>query len=478
MRQDPLSKMTRWPFPSLTPLIAMTAAGIVATLTASVAQSACPDLAGAEEAHRGCEALAAEGRCQEALTQCRLAAARCPSLPRFFEATARVHAQCRHPAAAVAGELGQACGPRASCARGLRCEREACAVDGRARIEVLELQVNARQIAALSACDARAMVERACGMTRAAHLDDLQPRVQRDLGRLRALCPDLQGPLCGLDPMDTEAMVEVPAGPFERGTDASRAALGVALCRDTYGEPADCEDSWFEREVPRRSVFISAFSIDKVEVTNARYQECVNSGVCTPVQLDRCSIYDAEEGTWSIGGEGEAGLKAADHPVACVTWQEAERFCKWAGKRLPTEAEWEKAARGDKDDREFPWGPDWEPTFLNWGELAGFGTTDGFETSSPVGAFPQNASPFGALDMAGNVWEWTADGFNKDAYAQSADRDPIHEANAEAKVLRGGSWSFAGSGARSAYRFFAPPETRDDAIGFRCARGAPPQPPQ
>ncbi|MFT7625879.1 MAG: sulfatase activating formylglycine-generating enzyme, partial [Myxococcota bacterium] len=164
-------------------------------------------------------------------------------------------------------------------------------------------------------------------------------------------------------PREEPGMVFVPAGPFVMGAD--------------FGE--------FDEE-PRHLVQLDAYFMDKTEVTNAAYSKCVEAGGC------RKSRY------WY-----DKTLNQPTHPVVAVGWDDGVRYCKWAGKHLPTEAEWEKAARGT-DERIFPWGSDFRESQVNMHHKS-----DGWPTTAPVGTYPQNVSPYGALDMAGNAWEWTAD---------------------------------------------------------------------
>ena len=222
------------------------------------------------------------------------------------------------------------------------------------------------------------------------------------------------------------AMVFVPAGAFRMGS----------------GE-ADPDAEVDEK--PQHDVVLDAFWIDRTEVTNAMYARCVQAGACTaPMHSSRYGL-----------------ATHAGHPVTGVTWFQAQEYCAWAGRRLPTEAEWEKAARGP-DGRLFPWG-DGAPgsSLLNFDGQVGDTTT--------VGSYPAGASPYGVLDMAGNVWEWTADWYARDYYADSPQANPPGPASGNLRVLRGGAWGVDAGAVRAANRFWAFPG-RNDFDGFRCAR--------
>jgi formylglycine-generating enzyme required for sulfatase activity len=210
-------------------------------------------------------------------------------------------------------------------------------------------------------------------------------------------------------------------------------------------------------ELPAHEIWLSAFEIDRTEVTQAAYDQCVQAGTC-PVP--------DEEGSCANKWDPEA---LADHPVVCVSWDSARAFCEWAGKALPTEAQWEKAARGP-DGAIYPWG-DAEPTC----DLANFGPPDAecVDTTVPVASYPAGQSPYGAFDMAGNVWERVADWYFHDYYRDSPHEDPEGPSGASARVIRGGSYSsvakFQRSSARDGSR--APWVTARN-LGFRCARPA------
>jgi formylglycine-generating enzyme required for sulfatase activity len=257
-------------------------------------------------------------------------------------------------------------------------------------------------------------------------------------------------------PADGMEMVYVPAGEFEMGS---------------TGGASD--------EKPVHTVYLDAFWIDRTEVTNAQFAAFLNEqgnreeGGVTWLDLEDedCLIERA-------GGEYRAAEGYAGHPAIEVTWYGAVAYCAWAGARLPTEAEWEKAARGT-DGRVYPWGDEFNGSRLNfcdrnckydWKDTE---ADDGYARTAPVGSYPAGASPYGALDMAGNVWEWVADWYDGDYYRNSPARNPQGPPTGDARVLRGGSWRYYGIFVRGAYRLWVNPDVAYNNLGFRCARGSP-----
>jgi formylglycine-generating enzyme required for sulfatase activity len=209
-------------------------------------------------------------------------------------------------------------------------------------------------------------------------------------------------------------------------------------------------------ERPLHRVWLDAFYIDRTEVTNAQFK-----AFC-----DATSRVYPNNPYW----DGSYFLGKPDHPVVLITYEQARAYCEWAGKRLPTEAEWEKAARGT-DGRIYPWGNVWQEGLAN---LAGddFGA-DRFYRTAPVGSLPNGASPYGALDMIGNVWEWCADWYDPSYYARSPQRNPQGpEMALRERVARGGSFSSPRSptGDTTTHnRSKNAPNLPIDRLGCRCA---------
>ena len=260
-----------------------------------------------------------------------------------------------------------------------------------------------------------------------------------------------------------EGMVFVPAGEF------------------IMGSP---EGEGLDNEHPQRTVYLDAFYIGKYEVTNRQFSQFVDATGYTT---------DAETAGWGWAWTGEDWKEVEgvnwrhpqgpdssiegkmDHPIVQVSWNDANAYCQWAGVRLPTEAEWEKAARGT-DGREYPWGnsaPDGSKLNycdvnceLGWKDSS---VDDGYTDTAPVGRYETGKSPYGAYDMAGNVWEWVADWYDADYYSKAPGRNPQGPDSGEKRVLRGGSWFGYKGDARCADRYGGVPDVRISYFGFRAA---------
>lgn len=284
-------------------------------------------------------------------------------------------------------------------------------------------------------------------------------------------------------------METIPAGEFVRGSDAT----DTEGLQQRYGFAAPL----FLDEHPKHAVTLPAFQIDTYEVTNAQYKAFVHATQRVPPQIWNEMGYVFTEDQLQKKEEAELRTLATDvfrldmdtrtmskdallaamikqqqafdnYPAGGMTWFDAYAFCAWRGARLPSEAEWEKAARG-ADGREYPWGNNWDPKIAGTGDDVG--QDEGF---SPVGSFPKSASPYGVHDMAGNVWEWVQDWY--DAYPKSDYTSK--DFGKKNKVIRGGSGGMGHYAIsyfyRASTRQNAEPEMQSDDVGFRCAKDAAP----
>lgn len=226
----------------------------------------------------------------------------------------------------------------------------------------------------------------------------------------------------------TEEMVTIPAGWFTMGQDTQRRA-----------------------NRPQRRVYLDAYAIDRTEVTNAAYGQFIKE-----------TGYQPRRG-WDANLESARGQE----PVTALLWNEALAYCQWAGKRLPTEAEWEKAARG-QDARIYPWGDAWDAARANTAE-------SGYGAVLPVGSFPQGASPYGVLDMCGNAAEWVNDYFTFDYYTLAPDHNPQGPQQVLDHGLRGGSYADPAEFATTFFRNSSHSVRPNPRVGFRCAQSITPE---
>ncbi|MCB8953327.1 MAG: SUMF1/EgtB/PvdO family nonheme iron enzyme [Ardenticatenales bacterium] len=239
-------------------------------------------------------------------------------------------------------------------------------------------------------------------------------------------------------------------------------------------------------EKPQHEVYLDAFWMDETEVTNDQFAQftAAASYETTAEQEGGGYIYTSSGWEYTEGadwqhpqGPGSSLDGLGDHPVVLVSWQDAAAYCEWAGRALPTEAQWEKAARGE-DGRIYPWGDTFDGTRLNycdsncefdWKDTS---VDDGYARTAPVGSYDAGASPYQALDMAGNVWEWVADWYDSGYYQNAPARNPPGPASGSYKVLRGGAWNYTSINktARTASRSELAPTVLDDSLGFRCTQ--------
>src|SRR5215467_4911982 len=231
---------------------------------------------------------------------------------------------------------------------------------------------------------------------------------------------------------DGAAMVLIPAGEFTMGSDKGD-----------------------DDEQPIHKVFLDSFYLDKFEVTNGRFSKFVEAIQSEP--------------PWGFADK-ETPVVRPDQPVRWVNWMDAIGYCLWAGKRLPTEAEWEKAARGSVG-RAYPWGND-PPTPAH----AVFGLKEGSDTVSAIGNRDKGKSPYGVHDLAVNLYEWTTDWYDEEFYSKNPAINPKGPSEGTAKAQPGGSYINGAYRLRSSFRTKGDPTEHDPNVGFRCAQDVPNQP--
>lgn len=262
-------------------------------------------------------------------------------------------------------------------------------------------------------------------------------------------------------------MVLVPAGEFSMG------------CNTEVDQ--ECNDE----EYPYHQVYLDAFAIDIYEVTVLQYAECVNKGSCSSEGLNMpyWDNHDLPEFVWACNW----GTKRVKHPINCLDWNQAVAYCAWKGKRLPTEAEWEKAARGT-DGRKYTWGnkgfadvtmvaniadatlKSEHGDFFTWATEV---YDDGYSGTSPIGSYPAGISPYGALDMIGNDWEWVSDWWGTNSYSNTTYKNPQGLTSGQKRGIRGGSWYHWPKYNRASFRGSSKPNYRSPDYGIRCVKDMP-----
>ena len=236
-------------------------------------------------------------------------------------------------------------------------------------------------------------------------------------------------------------MVLIPEGSFLMGnTPEYINALRLRLSTEKV-----MKRGWFDDEIPQHNYYLPAYYIDRYEVTNKQYRKFMQA-----TKYPRPAFFD------------DPMLNGDDQPVVGVNWADADAYCWWAKKRLPTEAEWEKAARGT-DGKIFPWGNKWLTEYTNSIE-------SGLQKTAPVGRYTWGASEYGVMDMAGNVWEWCSDWYDRYIYRfSSKNRKPRYSRHGH-RVIRGGSYLDSSFELRSTYRFRFKQQYNFINIGFRCVK--------
>jgi formylglycine-generating enzyme required for sulfatase activity len=271
------------------------------------------------------------------------------------------------------------------------------------------------------------------------------------------------------------SMTLISGGTFQMGAPAAALADECSVFRD------GCQTDWFAASEPVHEVLLGRYYIDNHEVTNEAFAAFLNTTDPTDCAGYPCidpaqSQIAVQNGDFGVE-DGQALL-----PASGITWYGASAYCAWREARLPTEAEWERAAAWDAETdvaRRYPWGDEFIGSAVNFCDAncdapqANVDQNDGFAEVAPVASFAAGVSPAGLYDMAGNVWEWVADWYDPTYYAQSPGANPTGPDQGEVKVVRGGSWFDTGNFTAAAIRFPSAPDNADRTIGFRCAADVP-----
>ncbi len=260
---------------------------------------------------------------------------------------------------------------------------------------------------------------------------------------------------------DYRGMVLIPGGKSKIGSTFKEIMKYFDMC---YRVDKTCRDWWYKDELPQHKVILDDYWFDKYEVTNADYLKFVLATGHRPALDNSCETDKCREGNLWEGYTFSRSIR--NQPVTQVSWDDAAAYCRWLGKRLPTEAEWERAARGPTGMM-YPWGSSPPKGRANF-KRKWMGT----KTMTDVGHYSKGMSVYGIFDMAGNVWEWVGDWYEMNYYKKSPRKNPKGPDEGEFKVVKGGGWVNYGETLHSSIRRWSRPEARFNDTGFRCAKDA------
>lgn len=256
------------------------------------------------------------------------------------------------------------------------------------------------------------------------------------------------------------ARLRIAAGSFTMGLADAELKAALATCALGLPPGSACDEAMLADERPARAVHVPAYLIDRTEVSQDAYRRCVAAGACAP----------------SAASDGDVRIGQPEHPVVQVTWHDAGAYCRFVGGALPSEAQWERAARGGSA-RAFPWGHVFNSRLANYGAAdGGESELDGYRHAAPVTAYPDGRSYYGALNMAGNVWERVQERYEGVGATAQPSASALAPAGPGARVLRGGSFRSPPFTLRTTFRAHLGEDQRRPDVGFRCAYPVAPRP--